>query len=68
MREKPPKDSRFESRKLVMPDQINPNGTLFGGILLSWIDKVAYMTAQRHAERPFVVTVNIERLSFSKPI
>lgn len=61
-------ESRFESRKVVMPDQINPNGALFGGELMAWIDKMAYMTAQRHAERAHVVTVNIDQISFQKPI
>jgi acyl-CoA hydrolase len=65
---KSPSESSFSSRKLVMPDQINPNGTLFGGVLMSWIDKVAFMSAQRHAERPYVVTVNIEGISFTRPI
>lgn len=51
-----------------MPDQINPNGTLFGGELMAWIDKMGYMTAQRHAECSFVVTVNIDQISFKKPI
>ncbi len=61
-------ESEFHSRKVVMPEQINPNGTLFGGVLMSWVDKLAFMTAQRHSENNHVVTVNIEQLSFKKPI
>lgn len=51
-----------------MPDQINPNGILFGGVLMSWIDKVAYMCAQKHAERVFVVTANIDSIQFLLPL
>lgn len=65
---KSPNDSLVQSRKLVMPDQINPNGALFGGVLMSWIDKVAYMSAQRHSGRSHVVTVNIEQIHFKTPL
>jgi acyl-CoA hydrolase len=61
-------ESSFEARKIVMPDQINPNNTLFGGVLMSWIDMLAYMTAQRHSENNRVVTVQIDHLSFERPI
>ncbi|MBY0386221.1 acyl-CoA thioesterase [bacterium] len=66
--EKTPQDSLVMTRKLVMPDQINPNGTLFGGVLLSWIDQAAYMSAQMHSGRPFVVTVSMDQIVFHKPI
>jgi acyl-CoA hydrolase len=66
--EKSPKDSVVITRKLVMPHEINPNGTLFGGVLLSWIDQTAYMTAQIHSGRPFVVTVSMDQIVFHKPI
>ena len=66
--EKSPSESFVHSRKLVMPDQINPNGTLFGGVLMSWMDKVAYMAAQRHAGKRHVLTVNIDQIHFSAPI
>ena len=32
---------RFYSRKIVKPQDLNPNGTLFGGAVLSWIDEEA---------------------------
>ena len=67
-KEKSPKESLIVSRKLVMPDQINPNGILFGGVLMSWMDKVAYMSAQKHAERVYVVTANIDNIQFLYPL
>lgn len=30
---------RFFSRKWIKPEDLNPNGSLFGGKLLSWIDE-----------------------------
>jgi len=65
---KSPLKSLFISRKLVMPEHINPNGSLFGGVLMSWIDSVAYMSAQRHALQSHVVTVNMDALEFKHPI
>jgi acyl-CoA hydrolase len=35
---------------------------------MSWIDMVAYMSAQRHSERTHVVTVNIDTIEFKKAI
>lgn len=31
----------FHTRKWVKPEDLNPNGTLFGGSLLRWIDEEA---------------------------
>jgi acyl-CoA thioesterase YciA len=30
---------RFHTRKWVKPEDLNPNGTLFGGKLLAWLDE-----------------------------
>lgn len=57
-----------ESRKIAMPDEINPHGTLFGGVIMSWIDKIAYMCAQNYAEWRKTVTVNIDNIQFIKPV
>ena len=32
---------RFFSRKLIKPEDLNAHGTLFGGVVLSWIDEEA---------------------------
>lgn len=65
---KSPQESIIESRKIVSPEMLNPNGTLFGGVIMSWIDEIAFMTARRHSGRPFVVTVSIDHISFLIPI
>jgi len=50
-----------------MPDHANHYGTLFGGFLMSWIDMIAVMVAQRHCGRE-AVTASVDRLNFIAPI
>jgi len=66
--EKSPKDSAFLTRKIVTSDQLNPNGTLFGGVIMAWIDEVAFMSARRYSGRPFVVTASIDNITFMMPL
>ena len=65
MLEKTVKDSETEQIQLILPEHLNPSGRLFGGQLLSWIDIVAAVTAQRHSGS-HVTTVSIDRLSFKE--
>jgi acyl-CoA hydrolase len=64
---KTPRESAVETRYLVMPDQVNAHGTVFGGLIMSWIDMVAAMTAQRHCGG-VAVTASIDKISFKTPI
>ncbi|HYH01597.1 MAG TPA: acyl-CoA thioesterase [Bacillota bacterium] len=64
---KTPRDSAVETRYLVMPDQANAHGTVFGGTIMSWIDMVAAMVAQRHCGG-VAVTASIDKISFKAPI
>lgn len=66
-RVKTPKESRVESRYIVMPQHANELGIAFGGTIMSWIDAVAAMVAQKHCESE-VVTASIDQLSFLAPI
>jgi acyl-CoA hydrolase len=65
---KTPRESSFVTRKVVMPEMLNPNGTLFGGVVMSWIDEVAFMSARRHSGRSFVVTASIDNITFLRPL
>ena len=67
MEVKKPSDSAVESRYLLMPDQANPYGTAFGGVIVAWIDMVGAMAAQRHCGKE-VVTASIDSISFKEPI
>ena len=62
-----PGASAVETRYLLMPHQANAQGTAFGGTIMSWIDMVAAMAAQRHCGME-VVTAGIDSLVFKKPI
>jgi acyl-CoA hydrolase len=64
---KSPAQSAVQSRYLLMPHQANPYGTAFGGVIMAWIDMVASLAAQKHAQRE-VVTAGIDSLAFLKPI
>ena len=64
---KSPAESAVESRFLLMPSQANPHGTAFGGAILSAIDMIASMAAQRHC-RGMAVTVGIDSITFDEPI
>jgi acyl-CoA hydrolase len=64
---KTPSQSAVETRYLIMPHHANPQGTVFGGVIMSWIDMVAGMAAQRHAGCQ-IVTAGIDSLSFKEPI
>ena len=67
MEQKTPRSSYVETRHIVMPDHANHYGTLFGGFLMSWIDMIAVMVAQRHCGRE-AVTASVDRLNFIAPI
>lgn len=60
-------ESAVEMRYLVMPNHTNPQNSIFGGVVMSWIDMAAAMVAERHSNRP-VVTVHVDGISFKAPI
>jgi uncharacterized protein (TIGR00369 family) len=51
---------------IVLPSETNHHGTLFGGVALSLLDKVAFIAAVRHGRRQFV-TASCDRVDFSAP-
>ncbi len=54
----------FHTRKWVKPEDLNPNGTLFGGTLLRWIDEEAVIYAIVQLSNPYVVTKFISEINF----
>lgn len=60
-------ESAIIMREIVLPQHTNEHTTIFGGVVMSWIDIAAAMVASRHAGRP-VVTVHIESITFKEPI
>jgi len=55
---------RFHTRKWIKPEDLNPNGTLFGGRLLEWIDEEAALYAIVQLENHHVVTKYITEIDF----
>jgi acyl-CoA hydrolase len=52
---------------IVLPNDTNTLGNLFGGQLLAWMDVIASVSAHRHSKR-VVVTASVNHVSFQKPI
>ena len=58
---------------VMMPAQTNPHGTIFGGVILSYLDQAGAIGARREVVRaggplPFLVTVAINRVEFRHPV
>ena len=62
-----PADSASIITELMMPNQVNNLGHVFGGEILSMVDRAAGVAAMRHAGRA-CVTVSIDRVEFKEPI
>ena len=54
----------FHTRKWVKPEDLNPNGSLFGGRLLAWIDEEAALYSVVQLENPHIVTKFISEINF----
>ncbi|UIJ44501.1 acyl-CoA thioesterase [Sphingomonas cannabina] len=51
---------------MIFPGDTNHHGTLFGGVALAHMDKVAFLAASRHGRAPFVTAAS-ERIDFAAP-
>ncbi len=61
------RESQHETSELMMPQHANNLGHVFGGVILSMMDKAAAISAIRHARRN-VVTASIDRVDFREPV
>ncbi|WP_432482725.1 acyl-CoA thioesterase [Kineococcus esterisolvens] len=59
-----PHSVNFRTRKWVRPEDLNANGTLFGGSLLRWIDEEAAIYAILQLGNGRVVTKYISEIEF----
>jgi uncharacterized protein (TIGR00369 family) len=64
---KPPAASVSTVSEMVMPQHVNNLGHVFGGVILSMVDRAAAVAAMRHSGRA-CVTVSIDRVDFREPI
>ncbi len=53
--------------RLILPADGNQLGSVFGGVILDQIDRVAYITASRHSGGP-CVTASFDRVDFIAPV
>lgn len=54
-------------RVVTMPRDTNHYGTIFGGVILSYIDQAGFVEARRHAACRWV-TAAIDRVEFKAPV
>lgn len=62
-----PAASASQVSELMMPSDVNNLGNVFGGVILSMVDRAAAVAAMRHAGCA-TVTVSIDRVDFKEPI
>jgi acyl-CoA thioesterase YciA len=66
-------DSYLAIQVVMMPRDTNPHGTIFGGVILSYIDQAGALGARREIIRaggppPYIVTVALNRVEFHQPV
>ena len=54
-------------RVLMMPRDTNGHGTIFGGVILSYIDQAGAIEARRQGLQ-FMVTVSMDKIVFHEPV
>jgi acyl-CoA thioesterase YciA len=70
----PNAEDRFLAIKIVMmPADTNPHGTIFGGVILSYIDLAGSVAAQHEIRRAGwprqqIVLVGMDRVAFHRPV
>ncbi|MGB0153493.1 MAG: acyl-CoA thioesterase [Verrucomicrobiales bacterium] len=55
---------KFLTRKWIKPEDLNSNGSLFGGSLLKWIDEEAAIFTIALLNSPYVVTKAMSAIDF----
>ena len=55
---------QFYSRKIIKPQDLNNNGTLFGGAVLSWIDEEAAIFVACQLGKQNIVTKYMSEINF----
>src|SRR6516165_12378401 len=58
---------------VMMPRDTNPHGTIFGGVILSYLDQAGaigarHQVAQAGGPVPMLVTVAMNRVEFKRPV
>lgn len=67
MSKKSPRESEVIMTELVLPQHTNDMSTVFGGMVMSWVDIAAAICAQRHSQKQ-VVTASVDAMEFLAPV
>ena len=67
MKAKKASETLAVTTKVILPNDTNTLGNLFGGQLMAWMDMIASVSAHRHSRR-VVVTASVNNVSFNSPI
>ena len=62
-----PSLSFVQMTELILPNHMNALGTVFGGVIMSWIDIAGSISASRHCSKS-VVTASIDDVHFLAPV
>ena len=54
-------------RVVMMPRDANQYGTIFGGVILSYIDQAGFIEARQHGTHRWV-TVSVDKVEFRAPV
>lgn len=68
VQENPRQYSNAAIRVSMMPRDTNPQGTIFGGVILSYIDIAGAIEAHRHTRIQRFVTVAMREVVFHEPV
>ncbi len=58
----------METYKLVMPENLNHFGYLFGGYMLMWVDEIAWMAATLEYPSFTFVTIGMDKVEFRRSV
>jgi acyl-CoA thioesterase YciA len=72
-KDEPMSQPYLATQVMMMPADVNPQGTIFGGVILSYIDQAGAIGARREVvlaggKQPFLVTAAINRVEFRQPV
>jgi acyl-CoA hydrolase len=63
----PVSQSKVIMTEMVLPQHINALGSIFGGVIMSWIDIAAAISSMRHCGIQ-TVTASIDAMNFVQPV
>jgi acyl-CoA thioesterase YciA len=66
-------DRYLAIQTVMMPRDTNPMGSIFGGVILSYLDQAGAIGARREIAKlggglPFLVTVAMNKVEFKQPV